>query len=866
MPNVLNEFVGDGVTRTFNFSMTGGYLSRDFVVFLTRPNEGLLDYTPYTGTVVWVSDFTVEISEPIPVGTTFVITRNTTPEAMIDFQTTSRLTERNLDTAFNQSLHRTVEIDDLTARHTVVQRNLTLDAVAAAEAAEAAAEAAASEAEAAAAGAAAAAASAAAAEAEAAESAAEAAAAVVAAAAAEAAALEAVNIANSVPEILDQAIADLGFYPPVDYTSGLNVVSRNFTVTYNGVVYAAKPSSVPFTTGAWDTAQWYPIQNVLNQKNLLVFPSYAAASAAAAALPDGQVVETVNKKGQKARYVVSNAALGSEELIGLAKDTSLFKRSKWIELSFRDSHYDYLKPLYNYGDLYPQSFCVDTEEREIFILKSAAVGDNKLAWIWVHDMDTGAVKTVFTTGEGWRESLVYRKIGNDRYLYTISSTSSSVIRIKINTFPDLYASAVIDQRYAITNPALTFLAWDGMQWWVHSSRPELGASRRNMFHLYNDSFTELLTKVELPREAFGDFDATVFNEMVKSQGITAHKGYIYSVVGGVYVHNMSSNKARPIYRQGLYKLTPYGTVADYAVCDPDGHITAMSQLTGYTNTLAEPEGCYSDGENLYALWITLDPWIREGDEWLGKGIVLCLEDSPSDNAVDFSKHAAIQRRPFSVAEFQSRNHHDSYARLKNPVTGEELNSFAKIISMMVATGMSEYKFSGTGQTISDFNGESVAVGGRQITFSNVNGTTFIINITGSGLTSCQYVISGALTTPIQNGPIWTGAEFGSNANGEYIKYANGHLECWFYSSSGMVCDITAGALFRNNPSHSTWTYPHAFATDSVPIISGNPCNGGRLWGGTTGTPSSTSASPVFFAHNNDPTSRPYQLHATGRWK
>lgn len=138
MPNVLNEFVGDGVTRTFNFSMTGGYLSRDFVVFLTRPNDSLLEYTPYTGTVTWVSDFTVEISEPIPVGTTFVITRKTTPEALIDFQTTSRLTEHNLDTAFNQSLHRTVELDDLTERRMLINANLTEEAVAAAIGAEAA--------------------------------------------------------------------------------------------------------------------------------------------------------------------------------------------------------------------------------------------------------------------------------------------------------------------------------------------------------------------------------------------------------------------------------------------------------------------------------------------------------------------------------------------------------------------------------------------------------------------------------------------------------------------------------------------------------------------------------------------------------
>lgn len=106
--------------------------------------------------------------------------------------------------------------------------------------------------------------------------------------------------------LADNVIATLGFFPPVDYTSGLTVDSQNFTVTYNGVVYAAQPSAVPFTTGAWDAAQWYPIQNLLNQKNLLIFGTYAEASAAAATLPDGQKVEV---ESEQKRYLVEGGAL-----------------------------------------------------------------------------------------------------------------------------------------------------------------------------------------------------------------------------------------------------------------------------------------------------------------------------------------------------------------------------------------------------------------------------------------------------------------------------------------------------------------------------------------------------------------------------
>lgn len=107
-------------------------------------------------------------------------------------------------------------------------------------------------------------------------------------------------------------IANLGFFPPVDYTTGLTVDSRNFTVTYNGVVYAAQPSAVPFTTGAWNAAQWYPIQNVLNQNNLLVFDDYASAEVAAATLPDGQVVVS---DADEVKWTVTDGSLSQEKSV-----------------------------------------------------------------------------------------------------------------------------------------------------------------------------------------------------------------------------------------------------------------------------------------------------------------------------------------------------------------------------------------------------------------------------------------------------------------------------------------------------------------------------------------------------------------------
>lgn len=129
MPNVLNEFAGDGVTKTFTFAMTGGYLNRAYVFFFTRPNDDLLNYTPYDdANVTWVGDYTIELSAPVPIGTTFVIIRSTPLSPLVDFQNTSRITEKNLDTATQQSIHIAAESSDLVGRLEAVVKSAKADA------------------------------------------------------------------------------------------------------------------------------------------------------------------------------------------------------------------------------------------------------------------------------------------------------------------------------------------------------------------------------------------------------------------------------------------------------------------------------------------------------------------------------------------------------------------------------------------------------------------------------------------------------------------------------------------------------------------------------------------------------------------
>lgn len=86
------------------------------------------------------------------------------------------------------------------------------------------------------------------------------------------------------------ALRRLGYKAPVPYASGLTVDSGLFTVSRDSVIYAPDPALVPFITGAWNAAQWRPVQNTANTNLVYQFPTLGAAESAAPTLPAGSAV------------------------------------------------------------------------------------------------------------------------------------------------------------------------------------------------------------------------------------------------------------------------------------------------------------------------------------------------------------------------------------------------------------------------------------------------------------------------------------------------------------------------------------------------------------------------------------------------
>lgn len=124
-----------------------------------------------------------------------------------------------------------------------------------------------------------------------------------------------------------------------------------------------------------------------------------------------------------------------------------------------------------------------------------------------------------------------------------------------------------------------------------------------------------------------------------------------------------------------------------------------------------------------------------------------------------------------------------------------------------------------------------------------------------------------LGTVSESGGVPTGAitERGSNANGEYARFADGTQLCLYTG----VIDTTVSAT---TVQEVTWTFPAAFATGPTALVNARSANdatnrsvAARLFGACTTINGASSA--VITAYNGDASSRTVRADAFafGRW-
>lgn len=634
------------------------------------------------------------------------------------------------------------------------------------------------------------------------------------------------------------------------YGPGLKFQTTSQVFSYGGEFYAPGAAIVlPYTTtgiGAAEVANFRSVGDALLRSDLADSATHGKG-ASLIGYKAGTVADSLTLLGDDAQV---NAALFRRELV--------------LDLPFRDSYYDSLIAAYSYDFLYPQAFAVDTIAREVFILKAASSGANAWAWIWVHDLDTGATKTRFTTGQQWRESLVLRREGASRFLYTIGN-GTSVIKLDVSTLPANLATLSPVATFPVSGQS--FLAHDGENWIVQDNISSSGKSRRNRFKIYDAAFARKIGELNLPLDAVGTLDATYTKYFPKAQGICFYNGALYAACGGDYNTASPASVAMrydPIKLQGVQAFSTSGVQIASALGDPEISRQAMKAMVGRHCAVIETEGLSADGGELYSIWQTLSPAAWAGSSGLSHGIVIAKELSKSSARTDFSGAARVVKSALNLTQFSVRIHHSPSAQV-NPVTGEVLDSFQKIIDMMVALDLPRYSYNGTNNTLADVNGADVPIVGAVVDFENINGFTFVVTVRGGTDTregTVRYIVTGAGSA--QLGPYHEGAEVGTNAAGTYIKHVSGILECFTPVVASATCTTAAGSLFRS--AGDVWTYPMPFLSGSVPVVSVSGNWGTRFAGGTSGTPGSSSCTVFVHSVSSDATARPISARAIGRWK
>jgi len=150
---------------------------------------------------------------------------------------------------------------------------------------------------------------------------------------------------------------------------------------------------------------------------------------------------------------------------------------------------------------------------------------------------------------------------------------------------------------------------------------------------------------------------------------------------------------------------------------------------------------------------------------------------------------------------------------------------------------------------------------------DVNGTSNATNLTRGG--SQVYSRNNILGTVSQSGGVPTGGviEKGSNANGQYTKFADGTMICWYQDTvNDQALDGEYVSLYVGT---RNWTFPAEFA-DGLELVAGcleSQYDTGRGWGSRIAGAGTTSASFVFFdlVSRSSGADFHFSFYAVGRW-
>lgn len=104
-------------------------------------------------------------------------------------------------------------------------------------------------------------------------------------------------------------------------------------------------------------------------------------------------------------------------------------------------------------------------------------------------------------------------------------------------------------------------------------------------------------------------------------------------------------------------------------------------------------------------------------------------------------------------------------------------------------------------------------------------------------------------------------ERGSNANGEFVRFADGTMHCMRGNLSVTNASTASGTLFRSS-ANVTWTFPVAFA--AAPVVRSD-CDNADCWATVGGAPTTSSVALRAFSAISQASALNIRAIASGRW-
>lgn len=290
--------------------------------------------------------------------------------------------------------------------------------------------------------------------------------------------------------------------------------------------------------------------------------------------------------------------------------------------------------------VYPQSFAVNSDDKEIYVLHNFTTDEQKAAIFCAYDMRTAKLKTWFFSKTRWRETLVYKSIAERRWLYTIGEDAP--IRYDITQLPAPGSVIAPEREYnsQITPYSQMTSVDDGFAYMVQDKQFSDWRTAKHRWVVVDNEFNPI-RRLDFSPQVTGSYGRTLLS-LPKTQGVAWHRGMFVFGCGGAYrpeARGSSSDASLPAKQQGLIAATGSGQLLSSALCAPDVALQLTGKMIGREIGVHECEGVSSgrDG-NLYAIWQVQKPsqWKTEGKNW---GIVITEEMYGGDNAFDYSKGA-----------------------------------------------------------------------------------------------------------------------------------------------------------------------------------------------------------------------------------